>query len=290
MALDRHSAPFRGADAVRAGDVTRDRLRGPTYERVGHDLYVGSANDLGSPRLRAAALHEWSRGHGVVAGPLAARCHGVDCPWDDAEIVLRGGRRAAPLRARVRTDRLAPHEVVLRDGVLMTSPARTAFDLARRSPLVEAVAAVDALAHRHRFGTAALRAAIEEHPGVRGLEQAARVVELMNPLAESLMESRVRVGLVLRGVPAPECQLELTLRGYGVVRLDMAWRRPPARRRPFALEYDGPEHRTITGQNRDNRRDAALDRFGWDALHVSSEQVLGTGIDGLTARVRLRLE
>ncbi len=54
--------------------------------------------------------------------------------------------------------------------------------------------------------------------------------------------------------------------------------RSPGRRGPacpeHALEYDGAEHRTIQGQNRDNRRDAALRRAGWRVLHVSSQQVL----------------
>ena len=39
------------------------------------------------------------------------------------------------------------------DGVAVTSPVRTALDLACRGSLVEAVVAVDALAHAFGFAT-----------------------------------------------------------------------------------------------------------------------------------------
>ena len=284
------SGPFRGSVALRDGRVTPARLRDGSFVRVGADSYVGEMVDPAEVAVRAAALGIWSRGRGVLAGPLAALVHEVDCPWDDADVVLPTARRLTPPHVRVRTDRLAPHEVVERAGVLLTSPIRTAFDLGRRPPLIEAVAAVDALAHRYRFGAGALHALAAEHPGARGLALLRRVLALMNPLAESLMETRTRLGLVLRGVPTPVLQHVLTLPGYGRVRLDLAWPAPPPRRRPLALEYDGPSHRTIAGQNRDLRRDAALDRFGWDVLHVSSSAVLDAREgDDLATRVRRRV-
>lgn len=95
------------------------------------------------------------------------------------------------------------------------------------------------------------------------------------------MESRMRVGLVLRGVPAAVSQFPVDLPGFGRVRFDLAW---PDHR--FAVEYDGGEHRTIRGQNRDNRRDAASRRIGWRVIRVSSQQILDAHhLDGLAREV-----
>jgi hypothetical protein len=65
---------------------------------------------------------------------------------------------------------------------------------------------VDALANAWRFGPDDLAALVAAHPGVRGLVQVRRVIDLMDARAESLPESRLRVGLVRRGVPAPVLQ------------------------------------------------------------------------------------
>ena len=69
------------------------------------------------------------------------------------------------------------------------------------------------------------------------------------------------------------------------VRLDLAWLHAM-----LALEYDGPEHRTITGQNRDAFRDGRLRDLGWEVWHVTSAMLLDTeAFDELAARVVRRL-
>ena len=63
--------PFRGSLAVALGLLTKARLRGPDFLRLHRDTYVGAATEI-DVRVRVQALHMWSRGRGVVAGPLAA--------------------------------------------------------------------------------------------------------------------------------------------------------------------------------------------------------------------------
>ena len=281
--------PFRGSDAVRTGRTTPDLLRGPTFARVGCGLHIGAAIKV-DVRVRTLATSLKGRGRGVVAGPLAALAWKAECPWDDAELILPTSRRLVSDGVRVRVDRLAPDEVAERFGVAITSPLRTAFDLARRHPLDEAVAAVDALCFKVGLTRDDLVAVAAAHPGARGLLQLREVIDLMEPLSESVKESQLRLGLVHRGVPRPVAQYEVTLPSGKDARLDLAWPRLP-RRRPFALEYDGPEHRTIPGQNADKLRDAALDDIGWEVMHVSSRQVLDPReFDALAIRVRRRVD
>jgi hypothetical protein len=235
--------------------------------------------------VRAVAL--WGRGAGVVSGPLAALAFGAECPWDDEhEIVLPTSRRPTSAEVSVRRDRLLPDEVCTRFGVRVTSPARTAFDLARRGPLVEAVAAVDSIAFRCGLTPAHLLAVAAAHPGVRGSVQVRRVAELMDGRAMSLMESRARLAFVLRGVPAPIPQYEVRVAGGRRKWLDLAWPDVPEGRRKVGAEYDGPEHRTISGQNRDRLRDADLDDAEWEVVRIGAVQVFDPRMaDALAARI-----
>jgi hypothetical protein len=277
--------PFRGTVAVRRGVLTPDRLRGPDFVRLYPDTYVGADADLDDVRLRVLALHFWSVGRGVVAGPLAALAHGADCPWDDREIILDRRCRNPPEGVRVRVDALPPDERVVALGAHVTSPVRTAFDLARRSPLVEAVAAVDALAFTKKFTADDLRTLADAHPRARGIVQVREVLDLMNPLAQSLQETRLRLGLLARGVPPAVCQHPVRLLTGRFVHPDLSW--PHAK---LGLEYDGPSHRDITGQNRDAFRDGDLFDVGWTIVRVTSAMVLDpVAFDRLAVRVLRRL-
>ncbi len=222
-----------------------------------------------------------------MAGPSAALAWEVECPWDDEEVVLGEVHRRGGGGVTVRQDRLLPDEVTWCQQARVTTPRRTAFDLARRTPLLDAVAAVDALAHAWRFGRAELAAVAAAHPRARGLVQVRTVLELMEPLAESLPESRLRVGLAQRGVPRPVAQYPVRLPSGRGARLDLAWPHPPPGRPPVALEYDGEEHRSLARHGRDLDRDAGLDDLGWDVVHVTARQL--ADLDALAARVLRKL-
>ena len=111
-----------------------------TYLRAGEEPTLA---------LRSRAAYHYLGGRGVLSGYSAAELLGASCGPRDApaEVTLAGvGRRAHPGLV-VRRDRLAHGEITTCHGVRVTSPVRTAWDLARRADdLVEAVVAVDALA------------------------------------------------------------------------------------------------------------------------------------------------
>lgn len=274
--------PFRGSEAVRDGLITWARLRGPDFQRLFPDVHAG-ARATRDVALRVKALSLWAGPGAVVSGPLAALAWDAECPVDHDEAIVPRQLRAPRPDVVVRRGTVEAAETDWRYATLVTTPVRTAFDLAARLPLDDAVAAVDALARPWSFGADELARLVVHHSGARGVEQVRRVLGLLDPAAESLMESRVRVRLVVRGVPAPVTQHPVRLPDGRGARLDLAW--PDMR---VALEYDGEEHRTVTRHGLDLDRDAALADLGWDVIHVTARQVYGDP-DGLAELVLRRL-
>ncbi len=99
----------------------------------------------------------------------------------------------------LRRSRLPVADVVERGGVPVTSPLRTVFDLSRHLPLTEAVVAVDMALHQALVGLRDLREYAATHQTSRGSTQVRQVMDLAEPRAESQMETRLRMLLVLAG-------------------------------------------------------------------------------------------
>lgn len=146
----------------------------------------------------------------------------------------------------------------------MTTPLRTAYDLARRRSLLDAVIALDALTHRFEFPAHDVVRMGYRHLGARGSARLPQVVALSSPLAESPMETRIRFAMHLAGLPAPTLQHPV-----GPYALDLPY--PELR---LAIEYDGREHRTQERAMRDLVREAALTRAGWTVLRFRAADVL----------------
>lgn len=145
----------------------------------------------------------------------------------------------------VRRGHLDPAETTWRRGCRLTTPVRTAFDLARWAPtLVEKVVAVDALAYRHRFAAESVRELARRHFGVHGSTELPRVPALANPLAESPMETRIRLALVLAGFDA-RTVLRDPDRVVAVVRAELRCRGVSADRRSSALTAVRPTVRAL---------------------------------------------
>jgi very-short-patch-repair endonuclease len=93
------------------------------------------------------------------------------------------------------------------------------------------------------------------------------VAELVDPGAESVQESRLRVRLVLAGLPRPVTQFVVERDGRFVARLDLAW--PDLR---VAVEYDGLWHGDPEQFHRDRRRLNRLLGEDWIVLHVTARR------------------
>jgi hypothetical protein len=179
--------PFRGTDAVASGLVTPKALRGPRFRRLFTGIYVRADVEV-TFEMRSRAAYLLLDGSGVLGGFSAAELLGASCgpPDAPAEVVVAfGGVRSRP-GLLVRRDELAPDEITHVAGWAVTSPLRTAYDLARRLPMVEAVVALDALAFGQKIVPADVLLLARRHMGSRGSAQLPEVIALSNELAESL--------------------------------------------------------------------------------------------------------
>jgi very-short-patch-repair endonuclease len=164
----------------------------------------------------------------------------------------------------VRHEAIPAEETALVGGVLVTDERRTAWDLGRRPPLLDAVIAIDALARVGEFAPADLIRFGYEHLGAPGSRLLAAAVRLADPLSDSPMETRIRIAIHDAGLPAPVLQHRV-----GPYRLDLAY---PGLM--LAIEYDGREHLTAERARRDLRREADLVRAGWLVLRFTAAEVV----------------
>jgi len=249
------SGPFTVAHAEGLG-FSRHRLRGPNWRRLGWGVYVwtGHEADAASELL---ALQSRLPERSVLSGRTAAKLHRMDVDANgSAEVTAPPG---VALRPRpgicVNVAALDPADVMVSGGLRVTTPLRTCFDLARRLPLVDAVIVLDGALHRRLVSLRALCEYVGHVGSVRGVPAARRVVDLVEPKSESPMESRLRLVLILAGLPRPLAQVDLfdpARRFLG--RPDLLY--PDAR---LAIEYDGALHRDslVADHRRQNRLQAA---------------------------------
>lgn len=260
--------PFRGSVAVTSGALSARELK-RFYTAVYPGVYAPRWVEL-TARQRAQAAWIWSRGAAVVAGLSAAGLHGAKWIEPTLPAQLIHSNRRPPAMLQVHSDALLPGETLQIDGMAVTTPARTAFDLARWLPVTEAVQRVDALMNATGLTVPDIQSVAKRHAGARGLVRLRTTIALVDGGAESPYESLTRLMLIRGSLPAPETQIHVTDEYGGTVAyLDMGWRRSRV-----AVEYDGVQHWTDARQRRrDIERLATLDALGWIVIRVTSDML-----------------
>jgi hypothetical protein len=255
--------PFIGSEAVAAGITTHGQLRS-RYTRVFRDVYVRRGTEL-TPTLRAHAAWLWSRRRGVIAGFSAAALHGSR--WIDATraVDIIHDNRYPLVGLQIWSDRLASDEVDIVAGTAVTTPARTALDLACWYPTTTAVAALDDLVRTTELKMPDVELLTARYRGRRGLERARASLNLVDAGAQSPKETWLRLVLVRAGLPRPHTQIPvLDEWGNAIAYLDMGWDDLKV-----AVEYDGEQHRTDRRQySWDVRRSEMIERRGWILVRV----------------------
>lgn len=264
-------APFVGRDEVAAGFVTRAQLAGPAFRRLLPDIYAWAQLRL-DHQAWCLAAGLFLRDRGAVSGRAAAALWGADVlvRGEPIEITVpKSTRFRTPSGLTVVRSALPPEDIAQRAGIPVTTPRRTAFDLARRLPLIEAVVAVDAMLAARLISRGTVSAFIRDGRYWPGLPQLRKVAMLCDPGAESPMETRLRMILIAGRLPWPVTQYEVRDEsGLFVARLDLAY---PEHK--LGIEYEGDHHRRREAFQRDLRRINALRACGWTVLRFAAMDI-----------------
>jgi hypothetical protein len=268
--------PFIGSEATASGRVTPYMLRSQ-FRRLHPDVYQSRDAEL-TAVTRAKAAYLWSGRQGVVAGQSAAALHGAKWVDNRRPAELLWPNRRPPTGIHTWSGGFADDEVELIDGIRVTTPARTALDIASRYQLGKAVAAIDALARATHLKMADVELLADRYKGRRGIRSVRIVLELVDPGAESPKETWLRLLVIRNGFPRPKTQIPV-YNEYGmlVAVLDMGWEDIK-----LALDYEGDHHRNPVRFNKDIRRHDDVTELGWMDIRVTSQDTEGGIIGRLT--------
>jgi hypothetical protein len=241
-----------------------------------------------STSLRAAAAALILPERLVVCDRSAAWLHGID-HWDPTDLdvpplldlAARSGTRSRLDGVHgLRRTLTADDVTVLDGGVLVTSPLRTAADLACQRGRLGAAAVLDQFARHHGVTTGDLRGILLRFGGRRGVTQLRELAGDVCPHAESPPETWVRRLILDHHLPRPVPQYVVVIEGE-TYRLDLAY--PHLR---IAVEYDGEEwHDDPDQQEADRVRRAALARAGWGVIVVRKDDMSGAPLDRWVRRL-----
>lgn len=267
--------------------LTRDVDRG-VLVKLRRGAYVPSAawlnlDSRGRHLLRARAVVAASDRPLILAGRSAAAVWGMPIAgrWPDEVSVLdewRGGGRSEPGVRRTAMG-FPSAQVQEVDGFRVTSLARTALDVARRHPFLDAVGSIDWALWRKNPAAISLEELADElqrmnpRTGRRHLE---RIVEFGTSLSDSFGESRARAQIHLCGFVPPELQVEFR-DAEGLMITDFFWRKIRK-----ACEFDGKVKYTrddLTGGDpgevvwQEKKRQDRLGRLGVGVERIVSHDV-----------------
>jgi hypothetical protein len=273
---------FVGSHAVAEGLLTEKQLRRRGYRRLVQGVFA----DPGLPydhRLKCRGVALLLPEGTVIGGHSAAAWWGAPFAGVTDPVTVLRPRDVTwkgPRGVRVHQTVLRPGDRTVVDDLPLTTPLRTAWDVAALEPLATAVAALDAMVRATTVSLPQLRAMTRAGSGRFGAARFRRAVELVDPRAASPAESWVRVALVLAGLnPVPQYPVHLDGR---TMELDFAW--PEAM---VALEYEGAYHFDETQIVRDDARIERLQAAGWLVIRISAADL--RNLDAVVQKIRAAL-
>ena len=290
-----HGEPFRSQTAWELGWTRRTLQAAVAEGRLRHvvrDVYVESDIE-DSLTLRLACLRLVLPPHVVAVDRTAAWLWEVELasptPADAVPLDLfvpRGCNRLERSQVASGERDLAPEDVVTIDGVTLTTPARTALDLACLCSRYDAIAALDAFGRVQGVTSFDLMALLPRFRGRRGVVQARSLVPLLDARAESSGESITRLAIVDAGLPRPTPQFWVVVGGVPTYRLDLAYPRLK-----IVVEYDGYDyHSEPERRDADKKRRKWLRDHGWIVIVVRKDDFDDESVRAWTQELREALD
>jgi very-short-patch-repair endonuclease len=262
--------PFRRRTALAAG-VTPKQLRGPAYRVVLPGAYV-AASTVVTPLVRARAALLPYGGVAWASHASAARAYDLPIPTiaNEHVSVARPGLRRRHRGVKVHVGAPVARTRLVR-GVPVSEPRMLFVEMAGLVSLVDLVVLGDAMVRRGLVTPEALVAfcASVPHPAAAASRDAASYVRRD---VDSPMETRLRMLIVLAGLPEPQVNLKVRDDGEVIRKYDLSY---PAVR--VAIEYNGKVHVLTPGAwEADLERRHAIDDDGWRLVPVISSGIFST--------------
>ena len=269
---DLRRGPFTVAEARHAG-LKWNTLQTRAWKRLSHGQYAWARLPQDAMLRLFAAQDRMPPGFGF-SGPTAGWVLGLDYPpCEPIDVTIPQSSHArARVGMRIHRALLSESEVIVRRGLRVTSPLRTVADLGSQRNLTDAVIAIDMATHAKLIGIPTLMDFVQANPGRKGVKRLRRALGLADSGAESPMETRLRLELVMARLPAPITQAELNdASGRFLGRADLYY---PDRR--LVIEYDGEGHRDRLVP--DLKRQNALVNAGFHILRFTAADLRGCGL------------
>ncbi|MEP6815956.1 MAG: DUF559 domain-containing protein [Marmoricola sp.] len=274
--------PFTRAEAVRAGIDPRV-LRTSRFRRLFRSVYVDSRHIDQYVRIRAAlALHPPDA---FASHHSAARVYGLPVPAEPNEHVTVVDPQDRRQRYGLKSHAVTGTPLVARHlGMRVSHPFRMFIEMAGVLDIVNLVVLGDAMVRVFDISPEVLVMACRESDRHHA-RAALRGALLVREGVDSPMESRLRMLIVLAGLPEPEVNHRI-LDEHGRVRrrFDLSYQRIR-----LVVEYDGRQHaESIEQWGDDLTRREELDDGQWRILVIRAEGIYKAPADTL-ARIRRQL-
>ena len=261
--------PFTRAEFLAAGG-RRHQLEGPGYLQVVRSVHVEVARVDSDTCIRAALkIHP----KGAFASHWsAADVLGLPVPYNPFEHVTV--RKADDRRYR---PTIKPHVTIRKRGVIVvrgipvTDPITTFLQMAGHLSLVDLVVLGDAIVRKYRISPGRLLKAARASTDYYA-SAARRAAAYVRKGVDSPMETRLRMLLVLAGLPEPVVNVVL-------VHEDGSWRRRFDLCYPrikLVVEYNGRHHREEPQRSKDRGRNKELETEGYLILPFEAEDIFDT--------------
>lgn len=269
--------PFRRSEALAAG-LTDDDLHSGRYQRIFHGIYVVAAVVVDS-WMRAAAALRVMPPDSHISHHSAVELHGGVAPDTLATHVSTVAGKLRTVRRGIQAHWSMTHASIVRlRGLRVSSPTQAFLELARLGvSLVDLVVAGDTLVKATGIKSVAFVTAAESCLGPGG-KLARRAAALMRDGVDSAMETRLRLLIVLAGLPEPTVNYIVRhADGEWAQRFDLAYPRLK-----LIVEYDGRHHLRDTAQwRRDLKRREQLEAEGRRFIVVTAEDIYQTPLQTL---------
>lgn len=260
--------PFTREEARLAG-LERWHLEGASWRRLASGTYVW-AGHAKTPEVMLEAARRRLPSSAVFSGLTAAWLHGLDVePCDPIEATIANGNGvSARSGVSLRRTTMPLDDAVTIRGFRAKSIVRTLLELSGRLSVTEAVVLTDMALRLRATSGDDLTSWISKNSRWVGVRKLERVACLADGGAESPMETRLRMLLVLNGLPRPQTQVPLHDHHGGFLgRVDLYYAT-----HQLALEYDGAIHRSSLAE--DNRRQNRIQHAGIRLLRFTGGDLL----------------